>query len=163
LNWSRIKLAQQTQTRILNPRHRSYNSLSSNKEVEGFMSVRRLLVLSLLILLSVATVAAQSSSGQSPTGQSSSEKSADSASAASQGKKDSPQTRSLDSSAEGSHAQHILTLEQNDSVCYTLRTYRVARLSPESDATKPAGYSSCLRSSRFQLKTAVDTVEIAAH
>jgi hypothetical protein len=120
------------------------------------MSVRRLLVLSLLILLCVATVAAQSSSGQS-----SSEKRADSASVASQSKKDSPQTRSLDSSSQESSAQHILTLEQNDSICYTLRTYRVARLSPESDATKPAGYSSCLRSSRFQLKTAVDTMEIA--
>jgi hypothetical protein len=120
------------------------------------MSVRRLLVRSLLILLCVATGAAQSSSGQS-----SSEKSADSASVASQSKKDSPQTRSLDSSSQESSAQHILALEQNDSICYTLRTYRVARLSPESDATKPAGYSSCLRSSRFQLKTAVDTMEIA--
>jgi hypothetical protein len=112
------------------------------------MSVRRLLVLSLLTLLCVATVAAQSPS----------DKTHDSSSAASENKKDSPETRALESSS-----QHILTLEQNDTICYTLRTYRVARLSPESDATKPAGYSSCLRSSRFQLKTAVDTVEIASH
>jgi len=116
------------------------------------MSVRRLLVLSLLILLCVATVAAQSPS----------DKSGDSSSAASESKKDSPETRSLDSRAQHT-LTHILTMEQNDAICYTLRTYRVARLSPESDATKPAGYSSCLRSSRFQLKTAVDSVEIAAH
>lgn len=112
------------------------------------MSVRRLLVLSLLILLCVATVAAQSPS----------DKTHDSSSAASEIKKDSPETRALESSS-----QHILTLEQNDAICYTLRTYRVARLSPESDATKPAGYSSCLRSTRFQLKTAVDTVDVASH
>jgi hypothetical protein len=122
------------------------------------MSVRRLLVLSLLILLCVATVAAQSPS----------DKTHDSSSAASEIKKDSPETRSpetraLESNTQDARAQHILTLEQNDTICYTLRTYRVARLSPESDATKPAGYSSCLRSSRFQLKTAVDTVEIASH
>ena len=112
------------------------------------MSVRRLLVLSLLILLCVATVAAQSPS----------DKTHGSSSAASESKKDSPETRAPESSS-----QHILTLEQNDAICYTLRTYRVARLSPESVATKPAGYSSCLRSTRFQLKTAVDTVEIASH
>jgi hypothetical protein len=117
------------------------------------MSVRHLLVLSLLILLCVATVAAQSPSG----------KSGDSPLAAAESKKDSPEARSLDSGAQESRAQHILTPEQNDAICYTLRTYRVARLSPESDATKPAGYSSCLRSSRFQLKTAVDTTEIASH
>ena len=117
------------------------------------MSIRRLLVLSLLILLCVATVAAQSPS----------DKTNDSSSAASEIKKDSPVTRALESNTQDARAQHILTLEQNDAICYTLRTYRVARLSPESDATKPAGYSSCLRSSRFQLKTAVDTVEIASH
>ena len=117
------------------------------------MSVRRLLVLSLLILLCVATVAAQSPS----------DKTHDSSSAASESKKDSPETRSPETRALESSVQHILTLEQNDAICYTLRTYRVARLSPESDATKPAGYSSCLRSSRFQLKTAVDTVDIASH
>jgi hypothetical protein len=120
------------------------------------MSVRRLLVLWLLSLLCVATVAAQSSSGKSASEKGSS-------SAASENKKDTPETRSLDSKVLEARAQHMLTLEQNDSICYTLRTYRVARLSPESDATEPAGYSSCLSSSRIQLKTAVDTIEIASH
>jgi hypothetical protein len=59
--------------------------------------------------------------------------------------------------------QRILTLEEdgNEPICYTLRTYRVARESPDSDSTKPAGYSTCQRASRFQLKTAVDLREIA--
>jgi hypothetical protein len=124
------------------------------------MSVRRLLVLWLLSLLCLATVAAQSSPGKSALEKGSS-------SAASETKKDSPETRSLDSKVSEARAQqmfaHMLTLERNDSICYTLRTYRVARLSPNSDATEPAGYSSCLSSSRIQLKTAVDTIEIASH
>jgi len=57
--------------------------------------------------------------------------------------------------------QRILTLEENQPVCYTLRTYRVTRESPNSDSTRPAGYSTCPRASRFQFKTAVDTREIA--
>jgi hypothetical protein len=55
------------------------------------------------------------------------------------------------------HTQHILTLGQNEETCLTLRTYRVARVSPDSDTTRPAGYSTCQRASRFELKTAVDS------
>jgi hypothetical protein len=47
---------------------------------------------------------------------------------------------------------HILTLQQ---------AYRVARESPDSDSTRPAGYSTCQRATRFQLKEAVDSREIA--
>jgi hypothetical protein len=57
--------------------------------------------------------------------------------------------------------RRIMTLEENQPVCYMLRTYRVARESPDSDSTRPAGYSTCQRASRFQFKTAVDTREIA--
>ena len=60
------------------------------------------------------------------------------------------------------HTQHILTLEQNELTCLTLRTYRVARVSPESDTTKFVGYSTCQPGSRFQLKTAVDSKAIEA-
>jgi hypothetical protein len=108
--------------------------------------MRRLLVLSLLIPLCVVTVAAQSPSG----------KSADSSSPAAESKKDSVVIRPLDSGM-----QHILTLEQNEATCYTLRTYRVVRDDPESDTTRPAGYSTCQRAARFQLRTAVDSLEIA--
>jgi hypothetical protein len=71
-------------------------------------------------------------------------------------KNDSLVVRPLDSSA-----QHLLTLEQDEATCYTIRAYRVARVSPDSDTTKPAGYSTCQRASRFQFKTAVDSREIA--
>jgi hypothetical protein len=60
------------------------------------------------------------------------------------------------------HTQHTLTLEQNEMTCLTLRTYRVARVSPDSDTTEFAGYSTCQPGSRFQLKTAVDSKEIEA-
>jgi hypothetical protein len=55
---------------------------------------------------------------------------------------------------------HILTLGQDETTCLTLRTYRVARVDPESDATRPASYSTCQPSVRFQLKAAVDSREI---
>jgi hypothetical protein len=67
-----------------------------------------------------------------------------------------PDVRTLDS-----RAQHLLTLQQDEKTCYTLRTYRVARETPDSDSTKPAGYSTCQRATRFQLKEAVDSREIA--
>ncbi len=110
------------------------------------MFVRRLLVLSLLIFTCVATVAAQSASG----------KNVDSSSPAAESKNDSPVTRPLDS-----NTPHILTLEHNEATCYTLRTYRVTRDDPKSDTTKPAGYSTCQRAARFQLRTTVESVEIA--
>lgn len=110
------------------------------------MCAPRLLVLSPLILLCVVTVAAQSPS----------DKSADSSAPAAESKKDSLVNRRLDS-----RTQHVLTLEQNEATCYTLRTYRVTREDPESDTTRPAGYSTCQRAARFQLRTAVDSLEIA--
>src|SRR5271169_4490740 len=118
------------------------------------MCVRRLLVLSLLILLCVATVAAQSPSDQ--RSDSSSTAATQTAQASTETKNDSLVVRPLDS-----RTQHILTLEQNEATCYTLRTYRVTRDDPKSDTTKPAGYSTCRRATRFQLRTAVDSVEIA--
>lgn len=54
-----------------------------------------------------------------------------------------------------------LALNQNDATCYSIRLYRVKRDDPESDSTKPAGYSTCQPSARFQVKTAVETIEIA--
>jgi len=48
-------------------------------------------------------------------------------------------------------------LAQNDVTCYSLRTYRVTRDDPESDATSPAGYSTCQPASRFQVKGANDS------
>jgi len=65
--------------------------------------------------------------------------------------------RPLDIRTLDSRAQHLLTLQQDEKTCYTLRTYRVARETPDSDSTRPAGYSTCQPATRFQLKTAVDS------
>jgi hypothetical protein len=109
------------------------------------MCIPRLLLLSLLISSSAVTAAAQSPA-QSP----------------------SIEGVSTIGSENGSHpilpldsrTQRILTLEQNEATCYTLRAYRVARVSPGSDSTRPAGYSTCQRATRFQLKTAVESWEL---
>jgi hypothetical protein len=47
----------------------------------------------------------------------------------------------------------VLRLEPNDVTCYSMRTYRVTRDDPDSDATRPAGYSTCLPGTRVQLWT----------
>jgi hypothetical protein len=41
-----------------------------------------------------------------------------------------------------------------DSICYAIRSYVVARDSKDSDSTHPAGYSTCQPSNRYQVKTA---------
>jgi hypothetical protein len=41
-----------------------------------------------------------------------------------------------------------------DPTCYTIRSYVVARDSKDSDSTHPAGYSTCLASDRYHVKTA---------
>ena len=69
---------------------------------------------------------------------------------------DSDVTRMLDS-----RAQHLLTLQQDEKTCYTIRAYRVIRESPDSDSTRPAGYSTCQPTTRFQLKDAVDSRQVA--
>jgi hypothetical protein len=108
------------------------------------MYVPRLLLLSLLMSLCVASAAAQSS----PSENSGTERTV-------QRGNDSVVIRPLDS-----RVQHILTLQQDENTCYAIRTYRVARESPDSDSTRPAGYSTCQRATRFQLKETVDSREI---
>ncbi len=46
-------------------------------------------------------------------------------------------------------------LGQGD-ICYSIRGYRVTRDDPESDLTRPAGYSTCQPAARFHVKRAVD-------
>jgi hypothetical protein len=41
-----------------------------------------------------------------------------------------------------------------DTTCYSIRSYVVARDSKDSDSTHPAGYSTCLPSNRYQLRSA---------
>jgi hypothetical protein len=48
---------------------------------------------------------------------------------------------------------------QSDTTCYVMRTYRVIRDDPDSDTTRPAGYSTCQLASRYQTKDAVILLE----
>jgi hypothetical protein len=56
-------------------------------------------------------------------------------------------------------AERNLLLEdmplQGDDICYTIRSYVVARDSKDSDSTHPVKSSTCLPGSRYHLKTAV--------
>jgi hypothetical protein len=56
--------------------------------------------------------------------------------------------------------QRALALEQDNATCYSIRLYRVKRDDPESDTTRAASYSTCQPSARFQVKTAVDSVDL---
>lgn len=47
-------------------------------------------------------------------------------------------------------------LESSNNTCLKLRTYRVKRVD-NTDATEPAGYTTCLRGSQVQMKSAVGT------
>src|ERR1700735_2094288 len=49
---------------------------------------------------------------------------------------------------------------QNDEACYTIRSYRVTRDDRRSDSPRLAGYSTCQRAVRFQVKEAVDSLEV---
>lgn len=43
--------------------------------------------------------------------------------------------------------------KDSDSICYSMRSYRVKRDDPRSDATTPAGYSTCQSATQFQVKS----------
>lgn len=110
----------------------------------------RLLFLSLLISLCGAAAVAQSSPNNSNSSQPSLALPENS-----QRVNEAVVTRPLDSRI------HILTLQQDEKTCYTIRAYRVARESADSDSTRPVGYSTCQPTTRFQLKQAVDSREVA--
>ncbi len=114
------------------------------------MTIPRLLILGSLLSLCVAAAAAQASPPSAPD-------SSQPASVLSQNAESEHDSGKMPAPV---HTQHILTMEQNEATCYALRTYRVARVSPESDTVRPAGYSTCQRATRFQLRTAVESKEI---
>jgi hypothetical protein len=53
-----------------------------------------------------------------------------------------------------------LAQDDNDKVCYSIRSYRVTRDDPASDSTRLVGYSECQPAARFQVKAAVDSREL---
>jgi hypothetical protein len=56
--------------------------------------------------------------------------------------------------------RYLPKAEEDDSTCLYIRTYRVTRDDPESDATSPAGYSTCQSAARFQTKRAVEILQV---
>jgi len=148
------------------------------------MYIPRLLLLSLLISLSAATAVAQSSpdnSSDSSHPASAQPQNAQASAGAFQFQlpflADGQRLSHNEGTVQGTVQQgndsvsmgpldsrmHILTLPRDDKTCYTIRAYRVARASPDSDSTRPAGYSTCQPTTRFQLKEAVDSREVIGH
>jgi hypothetical protein len=52
---------------------------------------------------------------------------------------------------------------EQDKVCYMLRTYRMKRERPDSDATESAGSSTCQRASKFGVKKAEQPGKSSSH
>jgi hypothetical protein len=148
------------------------------------MHILRLLVLPLLISVCAAPLAAQSSSGKNPSQPLSTQsQSAQASIRVDQLQLPFPRDRNDLSHAmpgangAGEHSSTIIpplqfhaipplefgalepTLGQG-GVCYSIRGYRVTRDDPESDLTRPAGYSTCQPAARFHVKGAGDLREI---
>lgn len=129
------------------------------------MRVPRLLVLTLLTSLCVAAAAAAQSAPQA-TGASLNlfqfrlTPDSEDSSAPEAAETQPPDTEARVTPVTGPHTPNIVTMERDDVTCLTIRAYRVAREHPDSDAVRPAGYSTCQPSSRFQIKTAVDSYQI---
>ncbi len=106
------------------------------------MSIFRLLPLSLLMV--TATVAAQSAPQKSPDALQSS----------------SSGTLNIHAGARleqfGLPAGSAFDFEgqlQMDTLCYSMRSYKVARDNSQSDSTHPVGYSTCQPAARFRTHT----------
>jgi hypothetical protein len=151
---------------------------------EGFMHIPRLLVLPLLISVCAAPVAAQSSSDKDPSQPLSAlPQSAQASIRVDQLHLPFPRDRNDLSHTmpgtigAGEHSSTIIPPLQfhaipplefgvleptrgQDDVCYSIRGYRVTRDDPESDLTRPAGYSTCQPAARFHVKDAGDLREI---
>jgi len=88
-------------------------------------------------------------------------------------KKDLSHTMANSKSRKDDHAPFVIPpLESRtvvlppfgeSGVCYCIRGYRVARDDPESDSTRPVGYSTCQPAARFQVKDAGDLRETGIH
>jgi len=135
------------------------------------MSIFRLLPFSLLIAVSVASVAAQSPQERNPVvaqstepGQLSSSASADLFSPKLKNGLNPP--KPLDRIRIGDYRPQLNQFSvprsflvgpdgqpQDDTLCYAMRSYKVARDDPQSDSTHAAGYSTCQPAARFHVHT----------
>lgn len=137
------------------------------------MCIPRLLLLSLLLSVCVAPVVAQSSpDNRSSDKNASSQSQLDGLTAPPQFRSHVPtlSQRALDGisgnpSSSRVHSDQFKVLPlvkpgQADASCFYMRTYRVTRDDPQSDTTRPAGYSTCQLAGRYQTKNAVEVLEI---
>lgn len=56
----------------------------------------------------------------------------------------------------------ILPTDDRNAICAFLRVYRVKRITPGSDSTRPAGYTTCVGASRFSMKSSAKPQEEGA-
>ena len=142
---------------------------------EGTMHIHRLLVLPLLIPVGAASVAAQSSSA--PPHSATSSIRIDRLQLPFQGDKSDLSKTVPGTLGAGEHSTIIPPLQLHaiaplevgafdptlglGDVCYSIRGYRVTRDDPESDSTRPAGYSTCQPAARFHVKNGGDLRAIA--
>ncbi|MGD1023938.1 MAG: hypothetical protein ABR880_14225 [Candidatus Sulfotelmatobacter sp.] len=111
------------------------------------MSIFRLLPFSLLIAMSAAPVAAQTSPEKAPFVIQYS----DSGISNIRIGKDSPQSTQFGVPKvwlTGPDGQLL-----DDTYCYSMRSYKVARDNPDSDSTHAVGYSTCQPAARFRTHT----------
>lgn len=116
------------------------------------MLISRLLPVSLLIAVLVASVAAQSSPEKNPVV-------VPSAGSGQLNPSDSTDLLSLRLellrlNQSGLPRGFVLGPEgllQDDTLCYAMRSYKVARDNPQSDSTHAAGYSTCQPAARFHV------------
>jgi hypothetical protein len=54
----------------------------------------------------------------------------------------------------GQHYSRSDSARDGELICYTIQNFVVKRVSPHSDATEPHGYSYCLPSWKYSVKTA---------
>jgi hypothetical protein len=138
------------------------------------MSIFRLLPFSLLIAAGVSTLAAQSSPEKTPVAIQSADSEQQNASTSPDLlflfpdlKTEQSQPEPLDRIRIGEYRPRLsqfapprtLLIDpdwqaQSDTLCLTMRTYKVARDDPHSDSTHAAGYSTCQPAARFQMHTA---------
>jgi len=109
------------------------------------MSIFRLLPFSVLIAVGAATLAAQTPDKNPATGQP-----ADSASLSTRSGEHTPRLNQL-----GVPRAWLVDPNggQGDALCYTMRSFKVARDDPQSDSTHAAGYSTCQPAARFHVHT----------
>jgi hypothetical protein len=137
---------------------------------EGFMHIPRLLPFALLISACVVPLAAQSSPSKNPV---SSRPLLDGLITPPEFRTNAPTLEFhgllVGQSPEAipkPYAPKLESREQDptptndDMVCLYIRSYRVIRDDPKSDSTRFAGYSECQPTARFQMKSAVDSLEI---